>query len=57
TKEYRSGSGCPGCIRFKTKLNESYAEIKKKQSQKEMKQKINNLEKQIRELEHENLHL
>ncbi|CAG8809575.1 5983_t:CDS:1, partial [Racocetra persica] len=45
TKEYFSGSSCKECILLRIKLNNTYTELKKRKSQKEMLQKIKDLEK------------
>ncbi|CAG8769724.1 13103_t:CDS:1, partial [Gigaspora rosea] len=55
TKEYTSGSGCSNCAFLRTKLNDTYAELKKRKSQKKLLQQVDTLEKRVRELEQENL--
>ncbi|CAG8784158.1 29094_t:CDS:1, partial [Racocetra persica] len=43
-KEYSSGSSCKECVLLCTKLNDTYTELKKRKSRKEMLQKIKDLE-------------
>ena len=51
TREYTSGSGCPNCVHLKNKLNDAYAELKKRKSEKKLFQEINNLKKHVHDLE------
>ncbi|CAG8805967.1 11166_t:CDS:2, partial [Racocetra persica] len=57
TKEYFSGSSCKECVLLRIKLNDIYTELKKRKSQKEMLQKIKDLEKHMMDLEKKNLYL
>ncbi|CAG8799049.1 35144_t:CDS:1, partial [Racocetra persica] len=45
TKKYSSSSSCKRCALLHIKLNDTYTELKKRKSQKEMLQKIKDLEK------------
>ncbi|CAG8768837.1 10322_t:CDS:1, partial [Racocetra persica] len=55
TKEYSSGSSCKKYALLRIKLNDTYTELKKRKSQKEMLQKIKDLKKHVIDLEKENL--
>ncbi|CAG8756751.1 1130_t:CDS:1, partial [Racocetra persica] len=44
TKEYSNGSSCKEYALLRTKLNDIYMELKKRKSQKDMLQKIKDLE-------------